>query len=195
MCLCVCVFVCLCVCVFMCLLPHLYKSLLVLFIDPHTRPALWDHCWLLDDPLHLLGEGKIAAKQRRCHNAASWQKWLLDSKYTRWHIFCGGASGWQQQLVTQSASWQLISSLAYLTSTNCEGMGENTEPRLTFHARQGDWHSYFGQWLAIVTIIGNLIPSHELNSSIKYHSISVKAHLKAFILLINGGSFLDLCSG
>ena len=30
-------------------------------------------------------------------------KWLLDSKYTRWHIFCGGASGWQQQLVTSAS--------------------------------------------------------------------------------------------
>ena len=165
------------------------------FIDPHTRPAFWDHCWTIP---YICWEEEKLQRSSGGVTMRDHDKWLLDSKYTRWHIFCGGASGWQQQLVTQSASWQLISSPAYLTSTStahCEGMGENTEPRLTFHARPGDWHSYFGQWLAIVTIIGYLIPSHELNSSIKYHSISVKAHLKAFIMLINGGSFLDLCSG
>ena len=83
------------------------------FIDPRTRPALWDHCWTI--PYICWEEEKLQRSSggvtMRHHD-----KWLLDSKYTRWHIFCGGASGWQQ-LVTQSASWQLISSLAYLTST------------------------------------------------------------------------------
>ena len=152
---------------------------------------------LLDDPLHLLGGGKIAAKQRRCHNAGSWQiaAWFKIYKATHFLRCCIWLAAARHTISLLTTD--IISCLPHqhCTTAHCEGMGENTEPRLTFHARPGDWHSYFGQWLAIVTIIGYLIPSHELNSSIKYHSISVKAHLKAFIMLINGGSFLDLCSG